>query len=58
MTDFKCQVCGGPTEQIWESPTKTRYAMRCINGHRNAANKSDSSMQYSTFLVSSEDLVK
>ncbi len=57
MTDCKCQVCGGPTEQIWENTTKTRYAMRCINGHQNKADKSGAK-QYSVFLVSNEDLAK
>jgi hypothetical protein len=58
MTDFKCPICGGPTEKIWENTTKTRVAMRCINGHQNTANKSDSAKQYSAFLVSSEELAK
>ena len=58
MKDFKCPICGGPTEKIWENSTGTRYGVRCINGHENTGNKSGGSKQYSVILVSSEELVK
>ncbi len=57
MKDFKCPICGGPTEKVWENATRTRYGMRCIKGHENTSNKSDGSKQYPVILVSSEDLV-
>ena len=53
MKDFKCPICGGPTEQIWENETKTRYGMRCREGHKNTGNKSDGSQEYPVFLVKS-----
>jgi hypothetical protein len=58
MKNFKCPICGGPTEKIWENETKTKYGMRCINGHKNTGNKSGGSIQYPVIIVSSEDLVK
>jgi hypothetical protein len=58
MKDFKCPICGGPTEKIWENATKTKYGMRCIKGHKNPSNKSDGSLQYSVIIVSSKDPVK
>ncbi len=57
MKNFKCPICGGPTEQIWENETKTRYGMRCRDGHKNTGNKSDGSQEYPVFLVKSKDLV-
>jgi hypothetical protein len=58
MKDFKCPICGGPTEKIWENSTKTRYGMRCTKGHPNTGNKAAGSLEYPTILVSSEELVK
>jgi hypothetical protein len=58
MKDFKCPRCGGPTEKIWENSTRTRYGMRCKKGHAKTGGKSGDSMEYPTFLVSSEELVK
>jgi hypothetical protein len=58
MKNFKCPICGGPTEKIWENETKTKYGMRCINGHENTGNKSGGSKQYSVIIVPSEELVK
>ena len=57
MKDFKCSICGGPTEKIWENSTRTRYGMRCKKGHIKTGGKSGDSMEYPTFLVSSEELV-
>jgi len=56
MKDFKCRICGGPTEKVWENETKTRYGMRCREGHKNTSNKSGGSQEYPVFLVSSEEL--
>jgi len=53
MKDFKCPICGGPTKQIWENETKTRYGMRCREGHK----KIGGSQEYPVFLVPSKDLV-
>ena len=58
MKDFKCPICGGSTEKIWENATKTRYGMRCTKGHNKTGGKSGNSMEYPTILVSSEELVK
>jgi hypothetical protein len=58
MKDFKCPICGGPTEKIWENSTRTRYGMRCKKGHNKTGGKSVSSKEYPTILVSSEELVK
>jgi hypothetical protein len=58
MKDFKCPICGGPTEKIWENATKTRYGMRCTKGHPNTGNKATGSLEHPTILVSSEELVK
>jgi hypothetical protein len=57
MKDFKCPICGGPTEKIWENSTKTKYGMRCTKGHTKTGGKSGSSMEYPTFLVPREELV-
>jgi hypothetical protein len=57
LKNFKCPICGGQTEEVWESATKTRIAMRCIDGHDNAVNKSGGQKQYPVILVSSEELV-
>jgi hypothetical protein len=54
MKDFKCPICGGPTEKIWENSTRTRYGMRCTKGHT----KPGGSIEYPTFLVPSEELGK
>jgi hypothetical protein len=56
MKDFKCPICGGPTEKIWENETKTRYGMRCREDHKKTGNKSGDSQEYSVVLVSSEEL--
>jgi hypothetical protein len=56
MKDFKCPKCGGPTEKVWENETKTRYGMRCREGHKSTSNKSGGSQEYPVFLVSSEEL--
>ena len=56
MKGFKCPICGGPTEKMWENATKTRYGMRCIKGHESTGNKLSGSKQYPTILVSSEEL--
>ena len=56
MKDFKCPICGGPTEKIWENATKTRYGMRCREGHNKPGDKSGGSKQYPAILVSSEEL--
>jgi hypothetical protein len=56
MKDFKCPICGGPTEKIWENAAKTRYGMRCREGHKKTGNKSGDSQEYSVVLVSSEEL--
>ena len=58
MKDFKCPICGGPTEKIWENATKTRYGMRCTKGHKKTGGKSSNSLEYPTFLVPREELVK
>jgi hypothetical protein len=58
MKDFKCPICGGPTEKIWENAAKTKYGMRCTKGHTKAGGKSGDSMEYPTILVPREDLVK
>ena len=57
MKDFKCTICRGPTEKIWENATKTRNGMRCKNGHKKPGGKSGDSLEYPTFLVSSEELI-
>jgi hypothetical protein len=58
MKDFKCPICGGSTEKIWENATRTRYGMRCTKGHIKTGGKSGSSKEYPTFLVPSEELGK
>ena len=58
MKDFKCPICGGSTEKIWENATKTKYGMRCTKGHTKTGGKSGDSIEYPTILVSSEELVK
>jgi hypothetical protein len=58
MKDFKCPICGGPTEKIWENATRTRYGMRCKKGHNKTGGKSAGSKEYPTILVPSEELVK
>jgi hypothetical protein len=55
MKDFKCTICGGPTEKIWENATKTRYGMRCKKGHTKPGGHS---VEHSTFLVPTEELDK
>ncbi len=56
MKEFKCPKCGGSTEKVWENETKTRYGMRCTKGHKKTGGTSGDSMEYPTFLVSSEEL--
>jgi hypothetical protein len=56
MKDFKCPICRGPTEKVWENETKTRYGMRCTEGHKNTSNKPGGSQEYPVFLVSSKEL--
>jgi len=56
MKDFKCPICGGSTEKVWEKETKTRYGMRCLKGHKSISNKASGSQEYPVFLVSSEEL--
>jgi hypothetical protein len=56
MKNFKCPICGGSTEKVWENATKTRYGMRCREGHNKTGDKSGVSRQYPTILVSSEEL--
>jgi hypothetical protein len=56
MKDFKCPICGGSTEKVWENATKTRYGMRCMKGHINTSNKATGTQEYPVFLVSSEEL--
>jgi hypothetical protein len=56
MKDFKCPVCGGSTEKVWENATKTRYGMKCTKGHNSTSNKSAGSQEYPVFLVSSKEL--
>jgi hypothetical protein len=58
VKDFKCPICGGSTEKIWENATKTRYGMRCTKGHNKTDGKLEGSKEYPTILVSSEELVK
>jgi hypothetical protein len=58
MKDFKCPICGGSTEKIWENATKTRFGMRCTKGHNKTYGKAAGSKEYPTILVSSEELVK
>ena len=58
MKDFKCPICGGSTEKIWENATRTRYGMRCREGHNKTGGKSEGSKEYPTFLVPSEELGK
>jgi len=58
MKDFKCPICGGSTEKIWENATKTRFGMRCTKGHNKTDGKAAGSLEYPTILVSSEELVK
>ncbi len=58
MKDFKCPICGGPTEKIWENAAKTRIGMRCTKGHTKTGNKSSGSLEYPTILVPSDELVK
>jgi hypothetical protein len=58
MKDFKCPICSGPTEKIWENSTKTRNGMRCKKGHKNTGGKPGGPLEYPTILVSSEELVK
>jgi hypothetical protein len=56
MKDFKCPLCRGPTEKVWENATKTRYGMKCRGGHKSTSNKAGGSQEYPVFLVSSEEL--
>jgi hypothetical protein len=56
MKDFKCPICRGSTEKVWENETKTRYGMRCREGHKSTSNKSGGSQEHPVFLVSSEEL--
>jgi hypothetical protein len=57
MKGFKCPICGGSTEKVWENEAKTRYGMRCVKGHISTSNKSAAGFQeYPVFLVSSEEL--
>jgi hypothetical protein len=56
MKDFKCPICGGLTEKVWENETKTRYGMRCTKGHISTNNKAAGSQEYPVFLVSSKEL--
>ncbi len=58
MKDFKCTVCGGPTEKVWENAAKTRYGMRCKKGHPKVSDKSGHSIEYPTILVLREELDK
>ena len=58
MNDFKCPICGGPTEKIWENSSRTRYGMKCKKGHIKIGAKAGDSMEYPTFLVPIEELVK
>jgi hypothetical protein len=58
MKDFKCPICGAPTEKIWENATKTKYGMKCTKGHKKTSGKSGDSIEYPTFLVPEEELVK
>ena len=58
MNDFKCPICGAPTEKIWENAAKTKYGMRCTKGHAKTGGKSGNSIEFSTFLVPIEELVK
>jgi hypothetical protein len=55
MKDFKCPICGGSTEKVWENATKTRYGMRCKKGHPNTGNKAAGSLEYPVILVSSKE---
>ncbi len=57
MKDFKCPICRGSTEKVWENATKTRYGMRCRAGHSKTSGTSVGSKEYPTILVSSEELV-
>ena len=56
MNSFKCPICGGSTEKVWENEAKTRYGMRCVKGHINTSNKAAGYQEYPVFLVSSEEL--
>ena len=56
MKDFKCPKCGGSTQKVWENETKTRYGMRCKEGHKSTSNKSVDTKEYPVILVSSEEL--
>jgi hypothetical protein len=58
MKDFKCPICGGSTEKVWENANKTRCGMRCREGHKNTGNKAAGSLEYPVILVSNEELVK
>ncbi len=59
MKDFKCPICGAPTEKIWENATKTKYGMKCTKGHTKKGGKSGDSIivEYPVFLVPEEELV-
>ena len=57
MKAFRCPICGGSTEKIWENENKTRFGMRCSEGHNKTGGKSEGSKEYPTILVSSEDFV-
>jgi len=57
MKDFKCPICGGSTEKVWENTAKTRYGMRCTKGHTKTDGTSVGSLEYPTILVSSGELV-
>ena len=56
MKDFKCPICGRSTEKIWENPTKTKYGMRCTKGHIQTDGKSKGLIEYTVFIVPSEEL--
>ena len=58
MKDFKCPICDGPTEKIWENATSTKYGMRCMKGHKKTGGKSKGSKEYPVMLVTCKDFVK
>ncbi len=56
MKDFKCPICGGTTERIWENAAKTRYGMKYTRGHTKTGGKSGNALEYHTLLVPRENL--
>ena len=43
MKAFTFPICGGSTEKIWENENKTRFGMKCSEGHDKTGGKSEGS---------------